>query len=331
MDTPKCGGPDFEAIVNFLDLKNGFNDNDDWGFCDHCFSNEGEGCETCAGDDYTSCKCKNAHRFGTALLRLDPRLNYTAQFESLPLRERAQRLLQFLRQVASNFHNENYEKWAAMSSYAGVPKEPDLTLIDPQMMYASGDVFINQFKEHNRRFYNFIHHLLFTGWADNDSYTSPGTFSPFRGSLLGDIQNYNDWNGGHRDCFHDMWMCFMSLHKSNEPKNIPPGVSYPDYSLSQLQYIPETIRRCIVNCVDDRAVSLLGKAHADSIDLYRLVRETYEAREEDLSQIQWMPCFGVNEDEFVPDVTTFGQGYNPQHERKNIDATGLLWGGEGDA
>ena len=121
----------------------------------------------------------------------------------------------------------------------------------------------------------------------------------------------------------------MSLHKSNEPKNIPPGVSYPDYSLSQLQYIPETIHRCIVNCVDHRAVSLLGKAHADSIDLYRLVRETYEAREEDLSQIQWMPCFGVAEDEFVPldDV----QGYNPQHERKNIDATGLLWGGVGDA
>jgi len=45
MDNPTNGGPDFKAIVSFLDLKNGFDD--DEGFCDHCYSNEGVDCDTC--------------------------------------------------------------------------------------------------------------------------------------------------------------------------------------------------------------------------------------------------------------------------------------------
>lgn len=39
MDSHKCGGPDFESIVQFLDMKNGFDD-DDEGFCDLCHSTD---------------------------------------------------------------------------------------------------------------------------------------------------------------------------------------------------------------------------------------------------------------------------------------------------
>ena len=35
MDNPTNGGPDFKAIVHFLDCKNGFDD--DEGFCNFCF------------------------------------------------------------------------------------------------------------------------------------------------------------------------------------------------------------------------------------------------------------------------------------------------------
>ena len=57
---------------------------------------------------------------------------------------------------------------------------------DPSMNYSDRDVFTNDFVKHNLPFYNFIHHLLFAGWADNDCYTSPGSGSPFRGQLLGE-------------------------------------------------------------------------------------------------------------------------------------------------
>ena len=57
---------------------------------------------------------------------------------------------------------------------------------DPSMNYSDRDVFTNDFVKHNLPFYNFIHHLLFGGWADNDCYTSPGSGSPFRGQLLGE-------------------------------------------------------------------------------------------------------------------------------------------------
>ena len=78
-----------------------------------------------------------------------------------------------------------------------------------------------------------------------------------------------------------------------------------------------------MNTVDQKAEALLGKCIADSIDLYRLVRETYDEREEALSQIQWMPCLGGVREDFVP-LDDF-QGYNPQNERENIDCTGLQW------
>jgi len=351
MDNPTNGGPDFEAIVYFLDCKNGFDD--DEGFCDHCYSNkdsgDGTGCETCEDDgwNYESCNCKKSHRYGPALTKSDPRLNPDVKFQSLPLRDRAKLLLQFIRQVASNFHADYYGEWDKINARLVLNYEegfedenPDLTMIDPKMIYWDKAMFINQFKEYNPSFYNFIHHLLFTGWADNDCYTSPGSHSPYRGRLIGDGEDYSAWHGGHEEWFSDMWQCFMRLHKSEEEKTVPPQSMLvgtwqeSSYTLSQVQYLPETIRRCVMNCVDKEAEALLGKSIADSIDIYRLVRETYASFGGDyLKAIEWMPCLGVSEEDYVP-METF-EGYNPQHERfgevaDNIDSTGLRWGLESD-
>ena len=128
MDNPTNGGPDFKAIISFLDCKNGFDD--DEGFCHHCFANEGVGCEICEDEDnhYETCECKKSHRYGPTLVKLDPRLNPDVKFLTLPLRDRAKLLLQFLRTVASNFLAE-YDK------YDWDGDEPDLTRVDPQMMY----------------------------------------------------------------------------------------------------------------------------------------------------------------------------------------------------
>ena len=216
-----------------------------------------------------------------------------------------------------------------MSVSSAEDLEPDLTLIETGMYYGQDEVFWTDMKEHNLPFYNFFHHLLFTGWAENDCYRSPG-FSPYRGNLIGD-KNYDGyWNGGHRENFYDMSQVFLCLHKCNEERMVPPrsmltsGWESPKCTLSQIQYMPETIRRCVENCVDLEARSLLGKSMSDSIDLYRLVRETYEAHKDDLSCIQWMPSLGVPLEDFVP-LTDF-TGYNPQHKNDNIDYTGLVWG-----
>ena len=132
--------------------------------------------------------------------------------------------------------------------------------------------------------------------------------------------------GVTKEWFHEITLCFIGLHKYDEVKTNPQlNVPFltPDYSVSQIQHIPETLRRCVMNTVDQKAEALLGKCIADSIDLYRLVRETYDEREEALSQIQWMSCLGGVREEFVP-LDDF-QGYNPQNERENIDCTGLQW------
>ena len=278
------------------------------------------------------------------------RLNPDVKFYTLTLRERARVLLHFLRKVASNWFEEYYTK------YMRKDVQPDLTRVDPNMWHSDSDVFIRDFMEYNHRFYNFIYQLLFTGWAENDSYSSPGTHSPFRARLIGDNEADDDWHGGHREWFCEMYACFMELHKSNEEKTVPPqsmivegwrrstyhlsqiqhleGLWRSTYTLSQIQYLPETIRRVVANCVDRKAQTLLGKPIADSIDLYRLIRETYEAQKEYLSAIQWMPCLGVAREDFVP-LESF-EGYNPHHERyggesmNNIDYTGLTWGMNGD-
>jgi hypothetical protein len=330
MDKPPCGGPAFRTIVNFLSMKNGFDD--DEGFCDHCFLNEGEGCDTCDGDgcNYDCCSCTKAHRHGNTIRKLDPRLNLDVDFHKLSPREQAKLLVRFLIRVASNFHLHYYEQWRKernsrhLRNLQVSPLDmPDLTLMDTNMWNASDDVFMNDFKRYNEPFYNFIHHLLFVGWAENDSYGSPGSSSPYRAEFLQDDRYNTGWNGGHREFFDDIFQCFMHLHKSDDTREVQTSKLGEPYQLSQIEYLPETIRRCVENVVDQKAIALLGKPIADAIDLYRLARQTYELRKEDLAQIQWMPCFGMTKEEYAP-LQDFG-GYNPQHERKNIDGTGLLW------
>lgn len=327
MDAPSNGGPNFKKIVNFLLTKNGFHEKE--GFCEYCFSEHGIGCDTCAGDNYESCNCTKSHRHGSALRQLCTRLDPNINIRSLSPRQRSTLLLRFLCKVASNF-----QQWYYKISYDTIVPVPDLTMIQTDMYYDKEDDFIRDMKDYNEPFFNFIHHLLFTGWADNDCYTSPGSCSPYRGRLLGDGKDYNDWNGGHRELFHEMFECFMTLHKSDEQKTVPPRIMMRSsldhqYTLSQIQFIPETIRRIVMNCTDKDAEALLGKNIAESIDIYRLVRDTYDKRKgNNLRAIQWMPCLGVAREDFVP-LETF-EGYNPHHERfgrvaNNIDGTGLTW------
>ena len=93
-----------------------------------------------------------------------------------------------------------------------------------------------------------------------------------------------------------------------------------DYTLSQIQRIPETIRRCIEFSIDTEAVALLGEGIAESIDVYRVLRETYKNNAKELGFLEWMPCFGGSEDDFEP-LTDFSD-YNPG-ETKHILGTGL--------
>ena len=319
VDKPMHGGPDFYDIVNLLSKRNGFNRIG--GFCDHCFSSwyanmGGTECDTCNRHDwdYLHCKCYESHRYGDVLMKLDPRVNPDIKFYALPIREKAKLLLKFLRTVASNFHKEHYEQWEKVVLPEGTQKspEPDLTQIQIWPGYGT---FEKEMKKYNKPVFNFIIHLLFTGWAEGDCYRSPGTDSPFRGRLIGCERDYNTWTDtpiDHGDEFGDMKECFISLHKSDEEVTVPASDdrwSRPEYTLSTIQYIPETIRRCVMNTVDQQAESLIGKSIADSIDIYRLVRQSYETQKDKLSVIQWMPCLGVTREDFVP-RSTF-EGYNP--------------------
>ena len=67
-----------------------------------------------------SCEYKNIHQYSPSLLQLDPRLNQNVEFHSLPLRERAKLLLRFLRNVASNFHDEHHKKWQNLGYWPNV-------------------------------------------------------------------------------------------------------------------------------------------------------------------------------------------------------------------
>ena len=79
MDAPSHGGPDFKAIILFLNCKNGFDgDGDEEGFCDYCYTNCDENgnveCDTCVDpSNYATCPCKKKHRYGSTLIELDPR------------------------------------------------------------------------------------------------------------------------------------------------------------------------------------------------------------------------------------------------------------------
>lgn len=105
----QVAGPDFESIVEMLDLRNGFNRES--GACDYCddnrfFRGDVTKCQTCittkvGGEFYGVCSCTEAHRFAPILLEKDPRLNRS--FTELPPREQAKQLLQFCRFCVSNF------------------------------------------------------------------------------------------------------------------------------------------------------------------------------------------------------------------------------------
>jgi hypothetical protein len=233
MDKPSCGGPNFGVIAQFLGFKNGFDD--DEGFCDHCFLNEGEGCDTCEGYNYECCPCQEPHRFGDSIRKLDPRLDLGEKFKELPARQRAKLLLRFLVRVASNFHQHIYSHWQQQfenEELEYVPVEPDLTSLDPKMWYPE-DSLLSEMQQYNLPFYNFIHHMLFIGWAENDSYCSPGSCSPYRGEFLQDDKLITGWNGGHRELFHDIMNCFLRLHKSNDTRFVKPN-SYGEVTLHSL-------------------------------------------------------------------------------------------------
>ena len=230
----------------------------------------------------------------------------------------------------------------------GMTDSPDLTRVEVIGVPGGEDEFLTQMKAKNPEFYNFMHHLLLTGWVDRDWHTSthgPAS-SPFLGRLLTGETNADDWTEAHKEQFRNMIDCFVGLHKSGESKSVPAGDSSPRFTLSQIQHIPETIRRCIENCVDKKAEQLLGKLIADEIDICRLLRETHQvydsavrdswgwvvvyyggclsSQERIFSKIDWMACLGVGEGEFEP-LESF-DGYNPQHERDTIDHTALVWG-----
>jgi len=332
VDQPHRGGPDFPAIVQLLNDRNRFDL--DEGHCDHCHVNQDkwnsgmsfcsstgrweevppqvpvdEQCRTCAaskGDYQLDCTCKERHRYGPVVLDKDPRLSSDQPFDDLSPREQAGRLLKFHRWCVSNFLTQEYGE------------EQDLTLAETKMLYG-GMRLMGELDQYNHRLCNFIHHLLFIGWAHKDlslSACAPGTFSPYRECFLGGESA--PWDGGHRDTFTDITECFLGIHtpKKYEQAFISP-FSRETYSVSQIQYLPETIRRCVENTVDNEAVDLLGERIAASIDIYRLVRETYDNDEEDLlKSVDWMPCFG--EDDFQHEKSD----YNPR--ATHIDCTGLL-------
>lgn len=324
MDEPKCGGPDFDVIVDFLNSRNGFNDMN--GACEHCLFEGGEGCDACDGSSPFECKCKKEHRHRESVRELDPRLNPNVQFTTLNSREKSMYLLNFLREVDLNWHGHYYVSLAEM--FGGDDTElsavgPDLVIIPPKIFPHEDDVFLNEFKDYNEPFYNFIMNLLLIGWTFPDTLSSLGSgCSPQRHFLVRDCK-YN--MGGSEPMMRQIIESFISLHKSDEPKLVPVGGSEdkPRYALSQIQHLPELIRRCLRNSVDYEARALLGTRIADSIDFFQCARYTYFRHSDELKEIKWQPSFGMAEEEYVP-LTDFS-GFNPQHYLDNVDYTALLW------
>ena len=322
VDQPSHGGPDFGKIFALLDNRNRFDMSDESGFCHHCheFWNapEDERCDTCAvykGEWHEDCECKKDHRFGPVLLKMDPRLQ-KANFAKLSLRERVKKLLGFHQWCVSNF----LKKFPRAGMYG------DLGAIDSNMINLGGD-FSSEMAQYNTKTNNFMCNLMFIGWAHKGlslSAIPPGTYDPYRSAFLGQL-NAEDWNGGHRETFHEISTCFVECHQPapGEKPLSPDGWRHclgEGLTLSQIQFIPEIIRRCVRNSVDTEAKSLLGYKLASSIDLYLPARETLHLYEgTNALQIKWMPGFGMSKEDYVP-LTTY-EGYNPQHD--HITCTGL--------
>ena len=321
VDEPARGGPDFPAIVELLNNRNRFDLGE--GICVYCHEHYNMyekdfpmelKCNSCAankGGWWTDCECTKSHRYGPIVAEKDPRLNENDQdFFDLPVREQAKRLLTFHRWCVGNFINQEQGE------------NQDLTMVDPDMY--RGDGFMEELGVHNAHIYNFLHHLLFAGWAHKElslSFCAPGTYSPYRESFLGG--NHSDWDGGHRDTFFEISQSFLGAHTPNEGEVKTIRVFRfvgNDYTLSQIQRIPETIRRCIEFSIDTEAVALLGEGVAESIDVYRVLRETYKNNAKELGFMEWMPSFGGSEGDFEP-LTDFSD-YNLV-ETKHILGTGL--------
>jgi len=223
----------------------------------------------------------------------DPRIK--PRFNSLPPRIQAMKLLSFQRWVVSNFITQH------------LGGQEDITLADPGMAYG-GEPLMEQLKQYNEPIYNFMHHLLFFAWAEIDLSNYPGEMSPYYSHFLGEAGGAS-FDYEHRETFCEDTMDFLDTHKvSDEEKKTIDLFLMTSYAPSQIQYIPETIRRSVMNRVDKEAVAVLGKGIANSIDLDRPVKETYQAKMSQLEQINWMPCLGEKA-AFQP-LRDFS-GYNP--------------------
>jgi hypothetical protein len=306
MDEPRCGGPDFNVIVPFLNKKVGPYCEDNWsGF--NC-------CDCC------SC-CKDIHELKSTLYRDGVKLNPEFINERLHHRSYAACLLRVLRMIVSRFYSVYWRKWKDMHKANNGEKEldpyPDLTEIDVPMNYVF--IFMHEFKEYNWPIYNYLHHLLRTALAISTGWTC------------------DNWSVGNQQIMCEMMVYFFNLHRSDERWSLPPLFLHDDgtlvkrvkkhdkkfelFSLSQILHIPESIRRCVENSIDHKAEALLGKSIADEINPYRLLRGTYELVGEFLQQIEWMPSLRIPEAEFVP-LTDFS-GYNPGDESQRIPFTDL--------
>lgn len=236
MDHPKCGGPDFKAIVIFLHLQMGSTMKRDFATLLLQWFNEEEGCDTCDGCIAEQCKCKEKQRFGESIRKLDPRL--IPEFKRLPLRWRAKLLLRIHVWVASNFHREYYQKWEECCADLDEDEilgfdEPDLTVIETGMYYGN-DVFLSSWG-------NTIPSYLISSTTSCDL-TVESFFKTIGTTMTG--------MGDIGKCSVKRWKFFASpqmqwtwIHR---------------YTFSQIQYIPETIRRYVENCVDCKAIALLG-------------------------------------------------------------------------
>ena len=330
VDRPSHGGADFDKIWELLDNRNRFDigAGEHGGYCAHCYALGGMSsdapddeppCEACEKNSYyEDCSCEKDHRFEPVVRAMDPRLLNEEDFQAMPLRERVARLLRFHRWCVSNF----LQKKGFTTVHGG---DADLTEVDPNMWQGRSGLCA-EMERFNPKTHAFLHNLLFVGWAHKGlslSVVPPGTYDPYRHYLLGQDDDY--WNGGHRDTFHEISTSFFECHRpapGEEPLEPDEWNFYLGHglALSQIQHIPETIRRCVDHSRDAEAVRLLGDRLASSIDLYRPARATlrkYEGTGE--LDIQWMPGLGMPREAYVP-LSSY-EGYNPRCE--HVAGTGL--------
>jgi len=325
-------GPDFESIVEMLNLRNGFNRES--GACDYCahnifFFRDETKCQTCiatkvGGELFFVCNCKESHRFAPILWENDPRLD--KNFTELPPREQVKQLLQFCRFCVSNFlqrfvvehddgEDEDKDDDRDSSTY-------NLTLVEPTFLAHDFGDFGEQLRTYNRPIFNLLHNLLMIGMNVNDlgffeAQNTIASFSPWRETFLygQDVEredyDYEHDGSLHFDYHEHMVHEFLQVHQPPEDEEIV--ITYGDeegqgLTASQIRYVPKVLHQCIVNSIDSRALELLGPRISASIDLYRPAWTTL--CENDIS-LQWMPCLGGLDDSNYEPLNSF-EGYNPR-------------------